>query len=129
MQKTVIRTSLGPPALGAYSQAVVAGNLIFVSGQIPIDPATNNLIEEKDIKSQTRRVLLNLQGILKGAGVPLENVVRTTVFLKNMGDFADFNGVYGEFFSVDPPARATVEVARLPKDVAIEIDCIAIIGS
>ena len=129
MQKTVIRTSLGPPALGAYPQAVVAGNLIFVSGQIPIDPATNNLIEEKDIKSQTRRVLLNLQGILKGAGVPLENVVRTTVFLKNMGDFADFNGVYGEFFIVDPPARATVEVARLPKDVAIEIDCIAIIGS
>ncbi|HET9216248.1 MAG TPA: Rid family detoxifying hydrolase [Terriglobia bacterium] len=129
MQKTVVRTSLGPPAMGAYSQAVVAGNLIFVSGQIPIDPATNNLIEEKDIKSQTRRVLLNLEGILKGAGVPLENVVRTTVFLKNMADFGDFNGVYGEFFSVDPPARATVEVARLPKDVAIEIDCIAIIGS
>ena len=126
MTKRVIRTSLGPAALGAYSQAVVSGNLIFVSGQIPIDPATGSLIEEKDIKAQTRRVLLNLQGILKGAGVSLQNVVRTTVFLKNMSDFADFNSVYSEFFSVDPPARATVEVARLPKDVAIEIDCIAV---
>jgi 2-iminobutanoate/2-iminopropanoate deaminase len=125
MGKTIIRTTLGPPALGAYSQAVVTGNLIFVSGQIPVDPATGNLIDEKDIKSQTRRVLLNLEGILKGAGVSLSNVVRTTVFLKNMGDFADFNSVYAEFFNVDPPARATVEVARLPKDVAIEIDCIA----
>ena len=126
MGKTIIRTSLGPPAMGAYSQAVVAGNLIFVSGQIPLDPATGNLIDDKDIKSQTRRVLLNLQGILKGAGVSLSNVVRTTVFLKNMADFADFNGVYAEFFNVDPPARATVEVARLPKDVGIEIDCIAV---
>ena len=125
MGKTIIRTTLGPPAMGAYSQAVVTGNLIFVSGQIPVDPSTGNLIDEKDIKSQTRRVLLNLEGILKGAGVSLSNVVRTTVFLKNMGDFADFNGVYSEFFNVDPPARATVEVARLPKDVAIEIDCIA----
>jgi 2-iminobutanoate/2-iminopropanoate deaminase len=125
MTKRVIRTSLGPAALGAYSQAVVSGNLIFVSGQIPLDPATGILIEDKDIKAQTRRVLLNLQGILKGAGVSLENVVRTTVFLKNMSDFTDFNSVYSEFFSVDPPARATVEVARLPKDVGIEIDCIA----
>jgi 2-iminobutanoate/2-iminopropanoate deaminase len=126
MGKTIIRTPLGPTAMGAYSQAVVSGNLIFVSGQIPLDPETGNLINETDIKSQTRRVLLNLQGILKGAGVSLSNVVRTTVFLKNMGDFADFNGVYAEFFNVDPPARATVEVARLPKDVAIEIDCIAV---
>jgi len=126
MGKTIIRTTLGPPAMGAYSQAVVTGNLIFVSGQIPMDPATGNLIDDKDIKSQTRRVLLNLEGILKGAGVSLSNVVSTTVFLKNMGDFADFNGVYAEFFNVDPPARSTVEVARLPKDVAIEIDCIAV---
>ena len=125
MTKSIIRTSLGPPAMGAYSQAVVSGNLIFLSGQIPLDPATGNLIEEKDIKTQTRRVLLNLQGVLKGAGVSLSNVVRTTVFLKNMGDFADFNSVYAEFFNVDPPARSTVEVARLPRDVGIEIDCIA----
>lgn len=127
MGKTIIRTSLGPPAVGAYSQAVVSGNLVFVSGQIPLDPATGNLIEENDIKSQTRRVLLNLQGVLKGAGVSLTSVVRTTVFLKNMNDFADFNGVYAEFFSVDPPARSTVEVARLPRDVSIEIDCIALV--
>jgi 2-iminobutanoate/2-iminopropanoate deaminase len=125
MTKTVVRTSLGPPAMGAYSQAIISGNMIFVSGQIPIDPATGNLIEEKDIKSQTRRALLNLQGILQGAGVSLANVVRTTVFLKNMSEFADFNGVYAEFFSADPPSRSTVEVARLPKDVSIEIDCIA----
>ena len=125
MNKRIVRTSLGPAAIGAYSQAVIAGNLIFVSGQIPIDPATGNLIEDKDIKAQTRRVLLNLQGILEGAGVSLANVVRTTVFLKDISAFGDFNGVYAEFFNVDPPARATVEVARLPKDVAIEIDCIA----
>ena len=125
MTRRVIKTTLAPQAVGAYSQAIAAGNLIFVSGQIPLDPATGNLIGEKDVKSQTRRVLLNLQGVLQGAGVSLGNVVRTTVFLKNMSDFADFNGVYAEFFNVDPPARSTVEVARLPKDVAIEIDCIA----
>jgi 2-iminobutanoate/2-iminopropanoate deaminase len=123
--KKISRTSLGPAAIGAYSQAVVAGNLIFVSGQIALDPATGNLIEDKDVKAQTQRVMLNLQGILEGAGVSLANVVRTTVFLKDMSTFADFNGVYAEFFKADPPARATVEVARLPKDVAIEIDCIA----
>jgi 2-iminobutanoate/2-iminopropanoate deaminase len=126
MTKKIIRTTLGPAAIGPYSQAVVAGDMVFVSGQIAIDPATNNLIEDIDIKAQTRRVLLNLQGILEAAGVPLRNVVRTTVFLKDMGAFAEFNGVYAEFFNVDPPARATVEVARLPKDVAIEIDCIAL---
>ena len=125
MTRRVIKTTLGPQAVGAYSQAIAAGNLVFVSGQIALDPATGNLIAEKDIKSQTRRVLLNLQGVLQGAGVSLGNVVRTTVFLKDMSDFADFNGVYAEFFKVDPPARSTVEVARLPKDVAIEIDCIA----
>ena len=125
MTRRVIQTTLGPQAVGAYSQAIAAGNLVFVSGQIALDPATGSLIVEKDIKSQTRRVLLNLQGVLQGAGVSLGNVVRTTVFLKDMRDFADFNGVYAEFFNVDPPARSTVEVARLPKDVAIEIDCIA----
>jgi 2-iminobutanoate/2-iminopropanoate deaminase len=125
MTKQIIRTTLAPAAIGPYSQAVVAGNMIFVSGQIAIDPETNNLIEDKDLKAQTRRVLLNLQGILEAAGVPLRNVVRTTVFLKDMGAFADFNSVYAEFFNVDPPARATVEVSRLPKDVVIEIDCIA----
>src|SRR5438876_11427594 len=100
MNKQIVRTSLGPPAVGAYSQAVISGNLIFVSGQIPLDPATGNLIEDRDIKAQTRRVLLNLQGILEGAGVSLGNVVRTTVFLKDMSTFAEFNGVYAEFFNV-----------------------------
>ena len=125
MTKRIVRTSLGPQAIGPYSQAVISGNMIFVSGQIPLDPETGNLIEDKDIKAQTRRVLLNLQGILEGAGVSLGNVVRTTVYLKDMSVFEDFNTVYSEFFNVDPPARATVEVARLPKDVAVEIDCIA----
>ena len=127
MTKRVVRTPLGPQALGAYSQAIVSGDLIFVSGQISIDPATGNLIEEKDIKAQTRRCLLNLQGILQGAGASLGNVVRTTVFLKNMDDFAEMNRVYGEFFSEAAPARATVEVARLPKDVGVEIDRIAVV--
>ena len=128
MIKKIVRTSLGPGAIGPYSQAVIAGNFVFVSGQIALDPATGNLIEDKDIKAQTRRVLLNVQGILEGAGVSLANVVRTTIFLKDMNSFGDVNGVYAEFFTMDPPARATVEVARLPKDVAIEIDCIAVMG-
>lgn len=127
MAKRIVRTSLGPAAIGPYSQAVISGNTVFVSGQIALDPKTGNLIEEKDIKAQTERVLLNLQGILTAAGASLSQVVRTTVFLKDMGSFADFNSVYSEFFTVDPPARATVEVARLPKDVAIEIDCIAVL--
>jgi 2-iminobutanoate/2-iminopropanoate deaminase len=125
LTKRIVHTSLSPKAIGPYSQAVISGNMIFVSGQIPLDPESGNLIEEKDIKAQTRRVLLNLQGILTGAGASLGNVVRTTVYLKDMNTFADFNSVYAEFFNVDPPARATVEVARLPKDVAVEIDCIA----
>lgn len=127
MTKRIVRTPLAPTAIGAYSQAVVSGGLIFVSGQIPLDPGTGNIIAEKDIKSQTRRVLMNLQGVLQGAGASLEDVVRTTVFLKNMSDFADFNTVYSEFFKTDPPARSTVEVSRLPRDVNIEIDCIAML--
>ena len=127
MPKRIVRTPLGPPAVGAYSQAVVSGNMIFLSGQIALDPETADLIADKDIKAQTRRVLLNLQGVLSGAGASLEHVVKTTVFLKDMGTFADFNGIYAEFFGENPPARSTVEVARLPKDVAIEIDCIAIL--
>jgi 2-iminobutanoate/2-iminopropanoate deaminase len=125
LTKRIVHTPLAPKAIGPYSQAVISGNMIFVSGQIALDPETGNLIEEKDIEAQTRRVLLNLEGILTGAGVSLGHVVRTTVYLKDMNAFADFNRVYAEFFNVDPPARATVEVARLPKDVAVEIDCIA----
>ena len=125
--KQVITTPRAPAAIGPYSQGIKAGNLLFVSGQIPIDPATGALIEAKDIPSQTRRVLQNIQQILSSAGASIDNVVRTTVFLKDMNDFAEMNRVYGEFFTEAPPARATVEVARLPKDAAVEIDCIAVI--
>ena len=126
MKKQVIRTPLGPAAIGPYSPAIKAGNLVFVSGQVPFDPATGNLIEDKRIKAQTRRVLMNIQGILAAAAVPLKNVVRTTVYLTDLGQFQEMNAVYGEFFHSCPPARSTVEVSRLPKDVAIEIDCIAV---
>ena len=125
--KRVINTPLAPAAIGPYSQGIQAGNLLFVSGQVPMDPATGALIEAKDIQSQTRRVLLNLQGILSAGGATLENVVRTTVYLKSMNDFAEMNSVYAEFFQSAAPARATVEVTRLPKDASIEIDCIAIV--
>jgi 2-iminobutanoate/2-iminopropanoate deaminase len=125
--KQVITTPRAPAAIGPYSQGIKAGNLLFVSGQIPIDPETGALIEAKDIPSQTRRVLQNIQQILSSGGATIDNVVRTTVFLKNMNDFAEMNRVYGEFFREAPPARATVEVARLPKDAAVEIDCIAVV--
>jgi 2-iminobutanoate/2-iminopropanoate deaminase len=125
--KQVITTPRAPAAIGPYSQGIKAGNLLFVSGQVPIDPATGALIEAKDISSQTRRVLQNIQQILSSGGATIDNVVRTTVFLKDMNDFAEMNRVYAEFFKEAPPARATVEVARLPKDAAVEIDCIAFV--
>ena len=127
MNKKVIATSLGPSAIGPYSQAIHAGNLLFVSGQIPLDPSTGKLIEDKSIGAQTRRVLTNLLGIVSAAGGSTENIVRTTVFLKSMDDFAAMNSVYAEFFRSSPPARSTVEAARLPRDVSIEIDCIAVL--
>ena len=129
MNKKVISTTTGPSAIGPYSQAVRAGNLLFVSGQIPIDPSTGSLIEDKTIQAQTRRVLQNLIAIVQAAGGSAQSIVKTTVFLKDMNDFADMNAVYGTFFSSEPPARATVEAARLPRDVSVEIDCIAVIGS
>ena len=125
MKKTVISTPLGPAAIGPYSQGIRAGNLIFLSGQIALDPSTGKLIEATDIGSQTRRVLLNVKGVLSAAGASMDNVVRTTVYLKDMNDFAAMNAVYAEFFQVSPPARSTVEVSRLPRDAVIEIDCIA----
>ena len=125
--KTVISTSDAPSAIGPYSQAIRVGDLLFVSGQIPLDPSTGKLIEQTDIKAQTHRVLENLSAILRAAGGSTDNVVRTTVFLRNMSDFADMNSVYAEYFRTAPPARSTVEAARLPRDVAVEIDCIAVI--
>jgi len=127
MKITVIRTPLSPAAIGPYSQAIKAGNMIFVSGQVPLDPATGNLIEDRSIKAQTRRALLNLQGILMASGASLQHVVKTTVFIRDLKAFGEMNSVYAEFFHTSPPARSTVEVSRLPKDVDVEIDCIAVV--
>jgi len=123
--REVVATKDAPQAIGPYSQAIKANGLIFTSGQIAFDPATNQIIQG-DVAAQTERVLKNLEAILKAAGSGLERVVRTTVFLKNMGDFAAMNEVYGRFWKSSPPARSTVEVARLPRDVAVEIDVIAL---
>ena len=127
MEKQAVSTSLAPSAIGPYSQAIRAGNLVFVSGQIPIDPATSRLIDDKSIQGQTRRVIQNLIAIVTAAGGSVDSIVKTTVYLRDMTEFAEMNAVYGEFFRLRPPARATVEAARLPRDVSIEIDCIAAI--
>jgi len=127
MNKQVVSTSLAPSALGPYSQGIRAGNLLFVSGQIAIDPSTGKLIESKTIQDQTRRVLQNIIAIVIAAGGSVDNIVKTTVFLRDMAEFAEMNAVYAEFFRLAPPARATIEAARLPRDVSVEIDCIAII--
>jgi 2-iminobutanoate/2-iminopropanoate deaminase len=123
--REVIATNDGPKAIGPYSQAIKANGLVFLSGQIALDPATQQLISG-DVAAQTERVLQNLAGILTAAGSSLQQVVKTTVFLKNMSDFAAMNDVYGLYFTQAPPARSTVEVARLPKDVLVEIDVIAL---
>ena len=122
--REVIATGQAPQAIGPYSQAIRAAGLIFTSGQVAIDPATQQVISG-DISAQTERVLKNLAAILQASGSNLEKVLRCTVFLKNMGEFAAMNEVYGRYFKQAPPARSTVEVARLPKDVLVEIDVIA----
>ncbi|HKW87657.1 MAG TPA: RidA family protein [Candidatus Acidoferrales bacterium] len=123
--KDVIATKHGPSAIGPYSQAIRANGFIFISGQVAFDPTTGQLIEG-DIAAQTDRVLQNLKGIVEAAGSSLDNAVRTTVFLKDMGEFTSMNEVYARFFPSSPPARSTVEVARLPRDVRVEIDLIAL---
>ncbi len=123
--REVISTKDAPQAIGPYSQAIRAGGMVYTSGQIALDPATNQLVSG-DVAAQTERVLKNLAGALKAAGSGLDKVVKTTVFLKNMADFAAMNEVYGRYFTAAPPARSTVEVARLPKDVLVEIDAIAL---
>ena len=123
--REAIATEQAPKAIGPYSQAIRAQGLIFTSGQIAIDPATAQIIAG-DVSAQTDRVLKNLAAILQASGSSLEKVLRCTVFLKNMGDFAAMNEVYGRYFKQAPPVRSTVEVARLPKDVLIEIDVIAL---
>jgi 2-iminobutanoate/2-iminopropanoate deaminase len=123
--REVIATKDAPQAIGPYSQAIKANGFVFVSGQIAIDPSTQQIIAG-DVAAQTERVLKNLTGILRAADSGIEKVVRSTVFLKNMSDFTAMNEVYGRHFHVAPPARSTVEVARLPKDVLVEIDVIAL---
>ena len=127
MVRQVISAPDAPKAMGAYSPAIKAGNLLFVSGQIPIDPASGALIDG-DITAQTEQVMKNLGALLRAAGVGFEHVVRTTVFLADMNDFAAMNEVYSRHVAAPPPARATVQVARLPRDVKIEVDAIAVLS-
>ena len=127
MRKTVA-TEKAPKAIGPYSQAVVYGGIAYLSGQIALDPATNQLIDG-DIAAQTERVLENLKSVLESCGASLDSVLKTTVFLKDMGDFPRMNEIYGRYFAQHPPARSTVQAARLPRDVSVEIDAIAAILS
>lgn len=122
--KQIVSTASAPKAIGPYSQAVVWNGMALLSGQIPLDPATNQLVEG-DIAVQTERVLENLKAVLEACGSSMDKVLKTTVFLKDMGEFPKMNEVYGRYFPKDPPARATVEAARLPRDVRVEIECIA----
>lgn len=122
--KKVISTAEAPKAIGPYSQAIEAGGFIFVSGQIPLIPATGEIVEG-NVEVQTARVLENLKAILEAAGASLEDVVKTTVYITNMDDFAKVNGIYGQYFQENPPARVCVEVSKLPKGALVEIDVIA----
>jgi 2-iminobutanoate/2-iminopropanoate deaminase len=125
--RTVITTEKAPKALAFYSQAIVHNGVAYVAGQIPSDPATGQVVEG-DIKVQAIRVLENVKAILEAAGSGLDKTLRVSVYLSDMNEFAQMNEVYGTYFPVDPPARTTVQVARLPRDVKIEIDCIAAVG-
>jgi 2-iminobutanoate/2-iminopropanoate deaminase len=122
--KTVIASADAPAAVGPYSQAIAVGNLVFCAGQIPLDPTTGNLIEG-DVTAQTRRVIENIKAVLAAAGATLDDVVKSTVFLLDMNDFAAMNAVYAEYFASSVPARSTIQVARLPKDARVEIEVIA----
>ncbi|HWR39589.1 MAG TPA: RidA family protein [Patescibacteria group bacterium] len=122
--KKVVNTDQAPAAIGPYSQAIKAGGFLFVSGQIPVDPATGDVVPG-DVAAQTKQVLENITAILKSENISLANVVKTAVFLTDMNDFQMVNQVYGEYFSTDAPARGCVQVARLPKDVSVEIEAIA----
>lgn len=124
MQKEIIRTDKAPQAIGPYSQAVKFGELIFLSGQIPLDPQTGKIIEG-DIEAQTERVMQNISAVLEAASSSLDRVLKVTIFLADMNDFARVNEVYGRFFTAAPPARSTVAAARLPRDARIEIDAVA----
>jgi 2-iminobutanoate/2-iminopropanoate deaminase len=122
-----VQTDQAPAAIGPYSQGIVANGMVYTAGQIPLDPATGNLVEG-DIATQTERVMRNVQAVLQAAGADLSTVVKTTVFLRDMGDFAAMNEVYGRWFGEHAPARSTVQAARLPRDVAVEIEAIAVVA-
>ena len=126
--RRVISTLNAPGAIGPYSQAVVAGNLVFCSGQIALDPASGQIVGDGDVVAQTERVMDNLAAVLAAAGASFATVVKTTIYLADMSDFPRVNEAYGARFAADPPARATVEVSRLPKNVLVEIDAIAVVG-
>ncbi len=127
IERTIVATQQAPAAIGPYSQAIAAAGLVFCSGQIPLDPASGQIVEG-GIESQTRRVLDNLTAVLQAAGSSPEQVVKTTIFLADMNDFATVNSIFAEYFSSEPPARATVQAARLPRDVQVEIEAIALRG-
>ncbi len=126
MELKIVHTDKAPGAVGPYSQAVLAGNILFLSGQIPINPATGELVKSS-IEEETRQCLENAKAILEEAGTTLENVIKATVFIKDMDQFSRINEVYGQYFHTHKPARACVEVARLPKDVNVEIEMIAVV--
>lgn len=125
VQKQVVTTKAAPEAIGPYSQAIRAGGMLFLSGQLPIDPRNNQLMKDASIEEQTTLVLENLKAVLAANGMTMANVVSTSVFVKDLNEFAKMNAVYGTYFPATPPARATVEVARLPRDVKVEISAIA----
>jgi 2-iminobutanoate/2-iminopropanoate deaminase len=127
MSKTIVKTEAAPAAIGPYSQAVKAGGFLFLSGQIPLDPATGQMIDG-DIVAQTEQVMKNLGAVLSAGGATFGDVVRATIFLADLGDFAKVNEIYGRHFTADPPARATVQVAALPRGARVEIDLVAYLG-
>lgn len=123
--RRVVKSDAAPKAIGPYSQAIVAGGFVFCSGQIALDPTTGELVGASDVRAQTTRVMENLKGVLEGAGSSFAAVVRTTIFLADMGDFGAVNEIYGQYFPSEPPARATVQVAALPRGALVEIDAVA----
>lgn len=123
-KKTVVNSKHAPAPIGPYSQAIWAGDLLFVSGQVAIDPLTNEMIDN-DISAETRQVMNNLKAIIEEAGITLDHIIKCSIFVSDMDNFSLINDVYGEYFSHQPPARETVEVRRLPRDVNVEISCIA----
>lgn len=127
MKKEAVLTKDAPAPIGPYSQAIKVGNLLFCSGQIPLDPVTGVMVPG-DVKEQTKRVMENIEAVLKAGGATFDHIAKTTIFLKSMGDFPLVNEIYGTYFKGTPPARSTVEVARLPKDVSVEIEVLAVLS-